>query len=52
MSYNPFNNKWNWSKFTTINYALHATKLQPEKATEITKDENEPTHSNISQSGL
>ncbi|KAK4019718.1 ubiquinone biosynthesis O-methyltransferase, mitochondrial [Daphnia magna] len=26
MAYNPFLNKWHWSRCTSVNYALHATK--------------------------
>lgn len=26
MAYNPFVNNWNWSRITSVNYALHATK--------------------------
>ena len=31
MAYNPFNNTWDWSKVTCINYALHATKIKTEE---------------------
>lgn len=27
MAYNPLNNRWDWTRFTNINYALHATKI-------------------------
>ena len=46
MAYNPFINKWSWSRFTSINYALHATKSITEHLEEdakpITIVENSP----------
>lgn len=26
MAYNPFMNKWKWSRTTSVNYAVHSTK--------------------------